>query len=315
MIFQVFIWLIIVLHFSYIIGKHTKYQSVAVLGSFSLFSPNAKNRQLISTINDFDIYTENDREYGNIVEMKNKNDILTIGESIFNDDIHMNKKIEPNDLSSIIIKRFMNRSDSLKLKQKGNLLKYKDRIVLSIPDWLLGYRNYAFQIIIQNKQKNNHNNKYDKIEIHFLSPKKIPNIGQENNKNRLRFIFTIHMDEDGILILTKKYSSKGNEMENKNKKINQIAEILGSYIKESIEKDITTKLAHTNLLNEYTKESKLAGKIAKKKELDMIINPEKYKTKSSTVRRVSSGANGKSGGNGRYKPSAAAQARRTVKSK
>lgn len=63
------------------------------------------------------------------------------------------------------------------------------------------------------------------------------------------------------------------------------------------------KVARTELEHESKRKKEL--------ELDRTINPEKYRSKSATVRRAHSGKSGS--GTGRYKPGAATEARRQVK--
>ena len=84
-----------------------------------------------------------------------------------------------------------------------------------------------------------------------------------------------------------------------------IARLFEQELKEKYKISVVRKLH----LKKYSELSSLSEKEKKKLKLDKIINPDKYKSKSPTVRSPGS----KGCGNGRYNPSAETQARRQVR--
>lgn len=86
--------------------------------------------------------------------------------------------------------------------------------------------------------------------------------------------------------------------------------IVKEFLQSRVQRETQMVLARFKQQQNLTVESKAAEEKRLSKELDMVINPEKYRTKSNTVRRAI--ASGDSGG-GRFTPSASTQARRQVK--
>jgi len=100
------------------------------------------------------------------------------------------------------------------------------------------------------------------------------------------------------------------------KHVKNLVSIVRQYIETNFIDIIEMQQSRNKLSNDYNIESKKALKMKKNKKYDRIINPDKYKSKSSTVRNPSSSSSSsssKSGGSGRYTPSASTRARREVK--
>ena len=87
--------------------------------------------------------------------------------------------------------------------------------------------------------------------------------------------------------------------------------ILQEFFQVRFKEQVEIAISRTLMQKEYNKSKEKEEKRKKKDKLDRIINPDKYKSRSPTVRIEGSGKKG--GGSGRYTPSAATQARRVVK--
>jgi len=83
---------------------------------------------------------------------------------------------------------------------------------------------------------------------------------------------------------------------------------LKSFFQLRFHEQVDIAISRTKMQMNYNKDKETEEKRKRKDRLDRLINPDKYKSKSSTVRRVREGP-----GTGRYTPSAATQARRVVK--
>lgn len=91
---------------------------------------------------------------------------------------------------------------------------------------------------------------------------------------------------------------------------------LHSLLKDSIDNNIIVLRKRSVQLRQLSKQAKAVAKSKKNQARDRIIDPDKYRKKSSgNVRRPGGGGRGSGGGSDRYRPSADAQARRTVKSR
>jgi hypothetical protein len=87
--------------------------------------------------------------------------------------------------------------------------------------------------------------------------------------------------------------------------------ILQEFFQVRFKEQVEIAISRTLMQKDYNKSKEKEEKRKKKDKLDRIINPDKYKSRSPTVRIEGSGKKG--GGSGRYTPSAATQARRVVK--
>jgi hypothetical protein len=94
--------------------------------------------------------------------------------------------------------------------------------------------------------------------------------------------------------------------------VDSIVELIEHALKTELERSMSLAAARERQEMSRKKNAQAAAVVAKKKQLDQIIHPEKYRGKSPTVRRLGS-AGSSVGGSGRYTPSASTQARRLVK--
>lgn len=129
--------------------------------------------------------------------------------------------------------------------------------------------------------------------------------GDGGSKSRkLRVRFDIMVDIDGNVQLLHHYASTGIS----NREAQLVVGTLQHYLLSRLRQDLSVLKARRKQLESYDVELKIADKKKRDKRLDRILNPEKYRGTSPTVRRPGSGQ-----GTGRYTPSAATQARRQVR--
>jgi len=92
----------------------------------------------------------------------------------------------------------------------------------------------------------------------------------------------------------------------------KVVNTLSSMLVKDLTREVSLRAARAKQLKTSKLLADAAAKARKRIELDRIINPEKYRTKSATVRRTGQDGDGNSNGSGgRFTPSAATQARRT----
>jgi len=126
-------------------------------------------------------------------------------------------------------------------------------------------------------------------------------------KEMLKIVSKVYINKEKQLIVKTVVKSKG--VSKKDAKL--IGESVSQLITQLLSQQYEMALSRDTLLKEYSSLSSLHQESKKKLKLDKIINPDKYKSKSPTVRRP--GSSGSGNGNGRYTPSAATQARRQVR--
>lgn len=97
------------------------------------------------------------------------------------------------------------------------------------------------------------------------------------------------------------------------KHVKNVVSIVRKYIETSFIDIIEMQQSRNKLSDNYKEESIKVLNNRKKKKLDRIINPDKYKSKSSTVRNPNSRGSNSNSGSSRYTPSASTRARREVK--
>jgi hypothetical protein len=125
--------------------------------------------------------------------------------------------------------------------------------------------------------------------------------------------FRIHCDLSieggGEVAVTTRVASGGMRSQD----VDDITELIDSALKKELERSVHLVAAREQQKQARKKNADAAAVTAKKKQLDQIIHPEKYRGRSPTVRRPGSAGGGSAGGSGRYTPSASTQARRQVK--
>lgn len=122
------------------------------------------------------------------------------------------------------------------------------------------------------------------------------------SKNGLRVQFAIVL-KDGNLVVKRRCSSQESS-----KLVSVVIDTLESVLVGFLNRELALKEARSQQFRASKLLSDATVKARKRQELDRIIHPEKYRTKSATVRRDGADSGG---GSGRYTPSASTQARRT----
>lgn len=95
------------------------------------------------------------------------------------------------------------------------------------------------------------------------------------------------------------------------KHIRKIKFMLRNYIESSINHHMGLLESRFEQQRAYSRDMAQQLLSEQQRQRDKVLNPDKYRSRSPTVRRVGSSSSGGSGG--RYKPSASAQSRRVVK--
>lgn len=303
-------WIVILITITYYVSSKSLYQKVlsSLPGTYSFFSPKITDKDTKINQNIINSYTKDLDD-----ELLSKEDLSPM---IENFDTSLN--------ISLILDKFILGTDVLNEKYRKYLLS-NDNLVLSLKSSPFGWKNYGFKIIINNNLKNKKNKKNTKnssssidgknilSQIDFLSVYPITKSGDAIGNKRIRIQYSIEIVENDLVLISR-YASKGIS-ENQ---VNLIKTSIDHYIKLQLRKLIELAMVRKKQIISYQINSIKQTKEKKKYELDRIMNPEKYKSRSPTVRRVgsstTSNSNNKSGKSG-YQPSAATQARRQVKSR
>lgn len=205
---------------------------------------------------------------------------------------------DPNSFHQIF-NRILSISDSL--KEKYARIQF-DGDVLMVSLWAapFGWKHFFFLVALEPVGKGQTTG-----TIELLSPKEKSGFFSFGIESKLRIQCKLNESKRKIQ-LTSTVSSTGLSKTWTELLVNT----LERFFRLNCESAIDMARVRRNQLNSYKKISQEAEVKAKKLRLDRVINPDKYKHKSATVRRTPV----KGSGGGRYTPSAATQARRQVKS-
>lgn len=170
--------------------------------------------------------------------------------------------------------------------------------LLMMPKRLLGWTNIAFDVNsmlkpgVIDQPANIYGSREDRLaQITFSS---------FGSGVGLKVQFAVFV-ENSELILKRRSSSQ-----EPGKLLSTVVDTLESILVGFLERELALKAARSQQFRASKLLTDAAVKARKRQELDRIIHPEKYRTKSATVRRDGAGS-----GSGRYTPSASTQARRT----
>ena len=156
----------------------------------------------------------------------------------------------------------------------------------------------------------------DTIEVEFWTPR-LDNSDRSSSSRGIPLAKSIRLKtqlvlDDGQIKVTVFTSSNGLSRS----VVGRILRSAAHFWQERLFRELAVVLSRREQLQALSAASKIASKQRKAKEIDRIAHPEKYKQQSPSVRKLDGAGGGgkKGGGSGRYTPSAATQARRTVKS-
>lgn len=219
-------------------------------------------------------------------------------------DRHVSELSTIGDSSSIVrdlLLRFTNSSMSatvgkLKYLQKNGLA------VVSIPLVPFGYKNMHLKVTYRDINED--------IGL-------VDGSGLDTGRFKLKWISAAHSSglrlacivsctDSKVVIETEAHSVGLSKMD-----LRKVSEVVETALKSELERGMGLAAARREQIAAGQARARLAAKVEKTKALDKIIHPEKYLSKAATVRR--SGSHTRSGGSGRYTPSAGTQARRQVK--
>jgi hypothetical protein len=173
----------------------------------------------------------------------------------------------------------------------SNIQTSEGFIMIAIPAFLIGWNMYKFDFIKKKTPKKNvdlDKNTGDDIMEAIATNPSMTKIA------RLRLILRRNPTKLSVELTSKGISSKL-----RSKILNIVADSLQSQINMATQLYLSRK----QLLENQRKEIENYQAKTKKLELDKIINPDKYRTKSSTVKRVNSN------GSCRYVPSSSMRSR------
>lgn len=171
--------------------------------------------------------------------------------------------------------------------------------LLTVPRRPIGWTNIAFDITAKLQERSGEtlsasDSGTDEVaRVTFLS---------FGSKGGLKVQFAVVV-KDGDLVIKRRCSSQ-----EPTKLVSVVIDALESALVSFLNRELALREARSQQFRASKLLSDATVKARKRQELDRIIHPEKYRTKSATVRR--DGANSDNG-SGRYTPSASTQARRT----
>lgn len=271
-------------------------QSATSLGGYSLYPPI--------------INPKFDKELDNLVQLqkhdkqgKKKTKEHEKEEEVDELDIDFSHIESMADMEPILKRVFLD-SESL-IEKYRRLLVRRGVTVVSLPHWLFGWRSYCLlsDIGVDGDEC---------IEVELSSP---PN----SSTGDIRMKFSFRMNDSGAVDMTTKCSSRGAIT---GEVTDRLHETIRSHTKKALKTEMLVLNARRKMINAQHKQSAKVRSKKKKLELDMIINPDKYKTRSGTVKnpkdvgKNSQYARSESARDrpeaGRYTPSTATQSRRVV---
>lgn len=164
--------------------------------------------------------------------------------------------------------------------------------LVTVPKRPFGWTNIAFNVNITSSPSH----KVKCVDSGELSRINFSSFG---SKDGLKVQFSIRL-RDGNLMIERRSSHQEPV-----KLVSQVVGTLEAVLVNLFKRELALRAARSQQFRAVKLHSDAARKARKRQELDKIIHPEKYRTKSATVRRD------QEGGSGRFTPSASTQARRT----
>ena len=226
-------------------------------------------------------------------------------------EMKITQKLHDYDTIYDFIGRLSLRSFSMKLG-KFKYTQLQRSGVISVPNLLFGYRNMAFLV-------HSNSERIRTISVNSTNLRKylgnflVESVGGKTGVSiNIDIIF-----QEGTITLETHANSNGIS----DKDIEQMINLFESLLRREFERELQLLTARRAQAKATRKSFKITAKLTKQKELDKIIHPEKYRSKSATVRRVgsnngavaSTSSRSATSGSSRYTPSSSTQARRQVK--
>lgn len=223
-------------------------------------------------------------------------------------------KIDSNVVLVQLFKRLMSGKEAVATKSY-RIMNVDGAFVVSFPVWPFGWKSYVLKI--QFKDKNERIPSEDVstttqvITVDLLSPVK----GYSSSGNRklirvnIEFSVIPNRRADKIKLGEMKVKFKGVSKGVSRSTYKAIVEAVSSYLGNKLDDEVKLLEVRKRQQEVSIKNSETVKQKKRAQKLDRILHPEKYKSKSPTVRSPGSGGTG----SGRYVPSAATQARRVVR--
>ena len=204
--------------------------------------------------------------------------------------------VSPKDVISVV--KCILKSPSSGTCGDTNYLRKGSFCVLSLPCKPFGWTNIEFKVdsklLVNSSVSDSHI-----ARLEFLS------CGTAESQGTMLVQFIVLL-QNGTIHLIRRQSTNG-VPDNISSKV---MITMSSMLVKDLTREVSLRAARAKQLTASKLLADAAAKARKRIELDRIINPEKYRTKSATVRRTDQGSDS-NGSGGRYTPSAATQARRT----
>ena len=249
---------------------------------YSIFSPKITWREIKQFVQLSEGEEINSVEINNLEKQYSKSEISdAIDINISGDDMN-------NQILQQMVLRVFSGSDSVIEKYRRLLMK-DEHFIISLSSFPFGWRNFFFKVVLKKSKKPMDNFVY--VGIQSLSESKIL-IRISIKKGKIVFEYFY---KDGNISL---------------RESQEIVPFLNHFLKARLQSEISVTQARQRQRFAHREMTSQILKSKQQVELDRIINPDKYRTKSATVRKPST-----AGASSRYKPSSAAASRRVVKRK
>lgn len=255
--------------------------SLAIKADFySIFSPKLSWRRIQD-------YFQSESQ---LETLENESDLNSSGIS---DTLELMEVIDDFIIDEVLlvqtITRIFSGVDAL-IEKYRRILTKDENVLISLPSWPFGWKNYLFKVSVRDQMKKSSDVLWiDLNDVH-------------------KSTFSIR-----IKILQKKlsFSYYYDNLRVKLKDSQQILPLINQFLRSRLSREIQIARARINQHSLHLENASKYKKARQKVQLDRIINPDKYKSKSATVRRASSSSSTTT--SNRYKPSSAAAARRVVR--
>lgn len=293
------------------------------LGGYSLFF----NKKIANRI--FKIISKEDKDFSTVVDSskftyvyeKNIGLILPFLGNIIDNNRRDDKEtlpIQNLELSKILqnaIHRSLYVPDAIPSTDSYAFINSDGSIIVGLRQGIFGWNLFILRpIVIYNKLKNN---KFQSI-INLISMDK-DDVNQLDKFLNLKFDLKVIYESRSIegvkTTIPKKLDIQVASTSSglTKSQVKQVVNCLSDILESKLETEIDIAFARIKYMKYNTHLNKQATKLKKLKNVDKILNPDKYKSHSPNVKRI--GADSSVKGSGRYVPSAATQSRRVVKVK
>lgn len=201
-------------------------------------------------------------------------------------DAKLSSRIRVDDLSEEVQLSILRKLLYSASSKKKNIAINDRELVFNFRSWPFGWKVYDFLCHPIEKGR--------RLTIDFRSP--------HSQRKHIRVVLSFEI-VDRKIELTLRYAAKGIP----SRHVQIILKETFALFEEHLRNQLSVFRNRQKQLEEVAKATRLSSEAKKKKELDKIIHPEKYRKKASgNVRRTS-------GGDGRYRPSSETQSRRVIR--